>query len=696
MGKNKRGYNWKARQNVSGTVDNSETDKLATKIALPTHEYSVDTSDSNALVLPSKKRKFKADKDNEPVGRILSKKKRKHLEKVVDRRKKKEERSDLLEKLEKVQADSSLLNQMVSLSSIQTKGLKKVFAEEDWKERMKESGITLQKVVMEYDDVELPKKVKLKKPKKPEVPVIDDPNVLGFANSSSDESGSSSEAEEFEDDSEMPAENIEKSEEIEEKLEEVEKIEDTTSKPIETKKVEFVEKFENVPVFRTPEVIESRSKLPIIGEEDIIVDAIRNNDVLIIAGETGSGKTTQVPQFLYEAGFTKDRLIGVTEPRRVAAIAMASRVSTEMNLEENTIVSYQIRFDDKTKPETKIKFMTDGVLLREAEKDPLLKKYSVIIIDEAHERSVSTDILIGHLSRFVYKRNSEKYAEKYGKLKLVIMSATLRVEDFMPNSARKIQLFKSAPPLINVESRQYDVQIHFNRKTPEENGYLDEAFRKICKIHRTLPEGGILVFVTGQDEVRQLVKKLRKLFPSREYKVDENDEDKLDAVKLKKVPKVDLNAYETKPEEKEENTTENDQKENEDDEEMDEDLEGVTVDKLTPPLWTLPLYSKLDPLEQRKVFQSAPENHRLCVISTNVSETSLTIPGVKYVVDTGKMKIRLYDKVTGVSTYQVMNTSKAQADQRAGRAGRQGPGHCYRYFQLFFSLFLTSNRLDLF
>ena len=696
MGKNKRGYNWKARQNVSGTVDNSETDKLATKIALPTHEYSVDTSDSNALVLPSKKRKFKADKDNEPVGRILSKKKRKHLEKVVDRRKKKEERSDLLEKLEKVQADSSLLSQMVSLSSIQTKGLKKVFAEEDWKERMKESGITLQKVVMEYDDVELPKKVKLKKPKKPEVPVIDDPNVLGFANSSSDESGSSSEAEEFEDDSEMPAEIIEKSEEIEEKLEEVEKIEDTTSKPIETKKVEFVEKFENVPVFRTPEVIESRSKLPIIGEEDIIVDAIRNNDVLIIAGETGSGKTTQVPQFLYEAGFTKDRLIGVTEPRRVAAIAMASRVSTEMNLEENTIVSYQIRFDDKTKPETKIKFMTDGVLLREAEKDPLLKKYSVIIIDEAHERSVSTDILIGHLSRFVYKRNSEKYAEKYGKLKLVIMSATLRVEDFMPNSARKIQLFKSAPPLINVESRQYDVQIHFNRKTPEENGYLDEAFRKICKIHRTLPEGGILVFVTGQDEVRQLVKKLRKLFPSREYKVDENDEDKLDAVKLKKVPKVDLNAYETKPEEKEENTTENDQKENEDDEEMDEDLEGVTVDKLTPPLWTLPLYSKLDPLEQRKVFQSAPENHRLCVISTNVSETSLTIPGVKYVVDTGKMKIRLYDKVTGVSTYQVMNTSKAQADQRAGRAGRQGPGHCYRYFQLFFSLFLTSNRLDLF
>ena len=215
------------------------------------------------------------------------------------------------------------------------------------------------------------------------------------------------------------------------------------------------------------------------------------------------------------------------------------------------------------------------------------------------------------------------------------------------------------------------------RKTPEQNGYLDEAFRKICKIHRTLPEGGILAFVTGQDEVRQLVKKLRKLFPSREYKVNDQDEE-LDAIKLKKVPKVDLNAYETKPDEKEENVDENVENEVENDEEGDEDLDRVTVDKLTPPLWTLPLYSKLDPLEQRKVFQSAPENHRLCVISTNVSETSLTIPGVKYVVDTGKMKIRLYDKVTGVSTYQVMNTSKAQADQRAGRAGRQGPGHCYR------------------
>ena len=684
MGKNKRGYNWKARQNVSGNVDNSETVKLATQITLPTHEYSVDTSDSNALVLPSKKRKFKADKDSGPVGRILSKKRRKHLEKIVERRKKKEERSDLLEKLEKVQGDNSLLSQMVSLSSVQTKGLKKQFAEEDWRERMEESGIALEQVVFEDPDPELPKKIKLKKPKKVVQTVIDDPNVLGFESSSSEEE--SEEETELIEESPSPKIDGNSSPKIDEnsspKIEE--NLSPKINEKVEEKKIEIDEKLVNVPVFRTPEIIEARSKLPVIGEEHTIVEAVKNNDVLIIAGATGSGKTTQVPQFLYEAGYAQTRLIGVTEPRRVAAISMASRVSTEMNFEENTTVSYQIRFDDKTKDCTKIKFMTDGVLLREAEKDPLLKKYSVIIIDEAHERSVSTDILIGHLSRFVYKRN-EKYAQKYGKLRLVIMSATLRVEDFMPNKARKIQLFKSAPPLINVESRQFDVQIHFNRQTPTGNGYLEEAFKKVCKIHRTLPEGGILVFVTGQDEVRQLVKKLRKLFPAREFKVEEEIKDLENILQQKKkAPKIDLNAYETTP------VDNND--DNEMNEEHEEDLEGISVDKLTPPLWTLPLYSKLDPQEQRKVFLSAPENHRLCVISTNVAETSLTIPGVKYVVDTGKMKIRLYDKITGVSTYQVMNTSKAQADQRAGRAGRQGPGHCYRFvliFQLFVYFFKT-------
>ena len=165
-------------------------------------------------------------------------------------------------------------------------------------------------------------------------------------------------------------------------------------------------------------------------------------------------------------------------------------------------VSYQIRFQGNVTPKTRIKFMTDGVLLREVEKDFLLSKYSVIILDEAHERSVFTDILIGLLSRIVPLRH-----KKNDPLKLVIMSATLRVEDFTHNT----RLFKLVPPVISVESRQFPVTIHFNKHTKED--YMDEAYKKVCKIHRQLPVGGILVFVTGQAEVNQLVNKLRKTFP---------------------------------------------------------------------------------------------------------------------------------------------------------------------------------------
>ena len=188
MGKNKKGYNWRARQNVTGNIDNSETIKLAGQIDLK-EQNSVDIDGSNTLVLPSKKRKFKATSDSQPVGKILSKKKRKHLEKIVERKKKKEEREELVEKLQKVQADNELLSKMVSISSVQTKGLKRQFAENDWQERMEQSGVTLEQVVVNNDDdVEMPKKIKLKKPKKVREEIgIDDPNILGFEQSSSED-----------------------------------------------------------------------------------------------------------------------------------------------------------------------------------------------------------------------------------------------------------------------------------------------------------------------------------------------------------------------------------------------------------------------------------------------------------------------------------------------------------------------------
>ncbi len=726
MGRNKKGYNWKARSNQSGKIDDTESKKLAGKVEIPSslNDSNADNSGSNALVLPSKKRKFKADPNSGPVGRILSKKRRKHLEKIIDRKKKKEERGDLLAKLEQVQVDDKVLQHMTSLSSVQTKGLKRQFAEDEWLDKMKEDNVALERVVMaaSEDVPEIAKKVRLKKPMKPD-PAIDlkndDPNVLGFG-------AESSSSEEEDDDSEIESENnaVEetKQEESESKIDEVNEIKSEkdvskVEKPVKSEEPILIEETVHVPVNRTAEVNEARSKLPIVAEEHTIMDAIRHNDVVIIAGETGSGKTTQVPQFLYEAGFAAgDKMIGITEPRRVAAIAMANRVADEMNMPRNNVVSYQIRFDDKTKDSTRMKFMTDGVLLREVERDPYLRKYSAIIIDEAHERSVSTDILIGHLSRYVFKRNKSSKVAEFGRLKLIIMSATLRVEDFMPSPERKIQLFAKPPPLISVDGRQFDVQVHFNRKTPAEEGeYLNEAFRKVSKIHRTLPEGGILVFVTGQDEVRKLVKRLRQSFPTKIDNTVDDDEKNLDKVMvgMKKknkrqkqkpagLPKVNLDSYQVRPDLDEGNDIDfrgddGEELENEDDAVLDDSIvDGEGAASLSEPLWVLPLYSKLDPGEQARIFRPTPGGHRLCVIATNVAETSLTIPGIKYVVDTGKMKVRLYDKVTGVSTYQVMWTSKAQADQRAGRAGRQGSGHCYRlYSSAVFQLFDDHARPDI-
>ena len=415
-------------------------------------------------------------------------------------------------------------------------------------------------------------------------------------------------------------------------------------------------------VMRDPEIQAARLQLPILAEEQVVMEAIKENEVVIICGETGSGKTTQVPQFLYEGGYTKNGMIGITEPRRVAAVSMSRRVAHEMAMASDAI-SYQIRYEGNTTENTVIKFMTDGVLLKEVETDFLLTKYSVIVIDEAHERSVYTDILIGLLSRIVPLRN------KQGKpLKLIIMSATLRIEDFTSNT----RLFPIVPPVTKVDSRQYPVTVHFNRRTPDD--YFLEAYRKVCKIHRTLPAGGILVFLTGQGEVNGLCRKLRRTFPLKKKSVDEDGDDAEDGVNLSKFPVAPL--VEDRDAEDEELGEED---LGEDWFDGDDSAFDAAVDKNLP-MYVLPLYSLLSTQQQSKVFKLPPNEARFCVVATNVAETSLTIPNIKYVVDTGMVKRRFYDKLTGVSSFRITWTSKASANQRAGRAGRVEAGHCYRLY----------------
>lgn len=443
-----------------------------------------------------------------------------------------------------------------------------------------------------------------------------------------------------------------------------------------------------VTVDRPNEIQKNRLQLPVVSEEHRIMEAIHNNDCVVICGETGSGKTTQVPQFLYEAGYgnpdsENPGMIGITQPRRVAAVSMANRVGSELGDHGNK-VAYQIRFDATVKKDTALKFMTDGVLLRELANDFTLSKYSSIIIDEAHERNMNTDILIGVLSR-VLRLRKEMYenGEKQLPLKLIIMSATLRVSDFTENST----LFPVPPPVLKVEARQYPVSVHFNRRTHFD--YMDQVYKKATKIHQKLPPGGILIFLTGQNEITDICKRLRQRFPKKK-------KSKAGAAEEEHIPKVRISAEEATTEVEDfnfgvnedlENNKKNATIEGDDDDYYDDEFEEEGFDE-TPgeghdenaPLHVLPLYSLLPTKEQLKVFEDPPEGTRLCVVATNVAETSLTIPGIRYVVDCGRSKERHYDEVTGVQSFKVGWVSKASADQRSGRAGRTGPGHCYRIY----------------
>lgn len=451
-----------------------------------------------------------------------------------------------------------------------------------------------------------------------------------------------------------------------------------------------------VHVDRPDDIQLARSQLPILQREQEIMEAVHNNPVVIIKGDTGSGKTTQLPQFLFEAGYGSPGgptpgLIGITQPRRVAAVSMAKRVGVELG-QFGDKVSYQIRFDSTVSPNTAVKFMTDGILLRELSEDLLLRKYSVIVVDEAHERSVNTDILIGMLSKIVPARmQKNQFNPCPTPLKLIIMSATLNIEDFLHE-----KLFAASwrPPIVEAEGRQHRVTTHFALKS--RGDYVEEVVEKVRRAHRKLPRGGILVFLTGQNEIRQVAHRLRVLLDRRsesdsrmnlqraeiaasEAPLEAEDLDLGDFKNIEQQDDFDLDIL--TPSEDEAEGKEFDIS---DDEEQDEETPGKSNAMSSKEPYTsvhiLPLYSQLPTAEQLKVFEPPPLGSRLIVLATNVAETSLTIPGIRYVFDTGRSKERKYNLNTGVQSFEIDYICKASAQQRTGRAGRTGPGHCWRLY----------------
>jgi ATP-dependent RNA helicase DHX8/PRP22 len=298
-------------------------------------------------------------------------------------------------------------------------------------------------------------------------------------------------------------------------------------------------------------------------------------------------------QYLCEAGFASTGMVGCTQPRRVAAMSVAKRVAEEVGCRLGQEVGYTIRFEDCTSPRTKIKYMTDGMLLRECLLDPKVSKYSVLLLDEAHERTVSTDVLFGLL---------KKAAKERPDLKLIVTSATLDSERFSS--------YFFDCPILTIPGRTYPVEVLFSRD-PEPD-YLDAALVSTIQIHLSEPPGDILVFLTGQEEIDTaceiLYERMKSLGPQ------------------------------------------------------------------VPELIILPVYSALPSEMQSKIFEPTPAGSRKVVLATNIAETSITIDGIYYVIDPGFVKQNSYDPKLGMDSLVVVPISQAQARQRAGRAGRTGPG----------------------
>ncbi|CAH0043595.1 unnamed protein product [Clonostachys solani] len=355
-----------------------------------------------------------------------------------------------------------------------------------------------------------------------------------------------------------------------------------------------------MPIKRTNMSIkDQRESLPVYAFRSQVIQAVKDNQVLIVVGETGSGKTTQLTQYLAESGFANDGMIGCTQPRRVAAVSVAERVAEEVGCKVGEEVGYSVRFMDRTSPATRIKYMTDGMLQREILMDPDINRYSVIMLDEAHERTIATDVLFALLKKALKRRPD---------LRVIVTSATLNAEKFSD------YFFEC--PILTIPGRTFPVEVLYSREP--ESDYLDSALVTVMQIHLTEPKGDILLFLTGQEEIDTaceiLYERMKALGPN------------------------------------------------------------------VPDLVILPVYAALPPEMQARIFEPAPEGSRKVVIATNIAETSITIDGIYYVVDPGFVKQNAYDPKLGMDSLVITPISQAQANQRSGRAGRTGPGKCFRLY----------------
>jgi ATP-dependent helicase HrpA len=337
-------------------------------------------------------------------------------------------------------------------------------------------------------------------------------------------------------------------------------------------------------------------ELPVAERRQEIARAISEHQVVIVAGETGSGKTTQLPKICLELGRGAERFIGHTQPRRLAARTVAQRIAQELNTNLGDLVGYQVRFTDKVSADTAIKLMTDGILLAEVQRDRLLQKYDTIIIDEAHERSLNIDFLLGYLKRLLPRR---------ADLKLIITSATIDVESFSRH-------FDEAP-VIEVSGRTYPVEtLYIDPLEDREEGVQAQIVDLLGDIDagRFGKRGDVLVFLPGERDIRELARQLRR-------------------------------------------STELD---------------------------ILPLYARLSQAEQNRVFDISRRRGTRVVLATNVAETSLTVPGIRYVIDPGEARISRYSYRTKVQRLPIEPISQASANQRQGRCGRLEAGVCLRLY----------------